>query len=197
MRIRHPRKTIVPHLLPNRLEAGAQVETANRSGNFIMQSGAVWACVRVCTEAKNCTNLVDQGKRIEGCPCTCGLARKRWYGSRAAVIEASEKFLSPCGSRQHKVSSDIHVVLQSCEGKYLQSERKYWQVNRSSSEIRLRQRPTRKPEKTRFLHGRFSWEKKTIVDGCHHMKMVGGQRVEEKKFTSRLDEACVICRVLR
>lgn len=47
------------------------------------------------------------------------------------------------------------------EGSFIDSDRKYWQV--TGIVKALAKAPAREPEQTRFLHGRFSWEKKTFA----------------------------------
>lgn len=134
----------------------------------------------VCAGARSSTNLL---MTVEECSRACGLVRRQWgvcsrvgIESMTAVFQFERKlFLSPVdlSQRQSQLGCPRGAEVM-WKGKHLQSGRKYWQVNRSSSGIRLRRRPARKPEKTRLLHGRFSWEKKTIDDSCHHLKMVNG-----------------------
>lgn len=51
--------------------------------------------------------------------------------------------------------------VQKEEGSFINSDRKYWQVTGIVNT--LAKALAREPEQTRFLHGRFSWEKKTFA----------------------------------
>lgn len=143
---------------------GTRVETANVDGNFIMRSKGEWGVMK----NQSRTNLCSVGRR----EMLGMLAFQHVWVWQVDEISCGLRGQQNGPSRGRVVWTLVLRGLRATrrEGSFIDSDRKYWQVTGIVNA--LAKAHAREPEQTRFLHGRFSWEKKTFAYSCHQMKGV-------------------------